>query len=183
LLPPHIGRTALLPPFLGHFAHQLRDNHDQMLADFLELQVRGAAHAELTLAALKSSVLEREAPHPEVLDAGLGVLGSADLTPALVQIHQPVLVVSGQYDRVTSRKQRSTCINTPERGRRRHSSCCARPAVSCDCLGLGLRHAARRRAPAVVAGVFSPGVRGCRALASGGCQRRPGHQQSYAAVV
>jgi len=81
---------------------ELRDNYGQMLADFLELQVRGAAHAELTLAALKSSVLEHEAPHPEALDAGLGVLRSADLTPVLGHIRQPVLVVSGQYDRVTS---------------------------------------------------------------------------------
>jgi pimeloyl-[acyl-carrier protein] methyl ester esterase len=93
---------GVAPAVLEHFAHQLHDNYRQLLADFLELQVRGAAHAELTLAALKSSVLEREAPHPEALDAGLGVLRSADLTPALGHIRQPVLVVSGQYDRVTS---------------------------------------------------------------------------------
>ena len=64
--------------------------------------MRGAANAELTLAILKSSVLEHTSPHPEALDAGLGVLRSADLTSALSAIRQPVLVVSGQYDRVTS---------------------------------------------------------------------------------
>ena len=93
---------GVAPAILEQFARQLRDNHGQMLADFLELQVRGAAHAELTLAALRSSLLERGAPHPEALEAGLGVLRSADLTPALSAIRQPVLVVSGQYDRVTS---------------------------------------------------------------------------------
>ncbi len=93
---------GVAPTVLEHFAHQLRDSYDQLLADFLELQVRGAAHAELTLAALKNSVLEREAPHPEALEAGLSVLRSTDLTPVLGHIRQPVLVISGQYDRVTS---------------------------------------------------------------------------------
>src|SRR5882757_4718798 len=62
------------PAVLEQFARQSRDNTGQLLADFLDLQVRGAAQAELTLAALTSSLLEREAPHPEALDAGLGVL-------------------------------------------------------------------------------------------------------------
>src|SRR5260370_6704524 len=92
---PHSGMGGSAPAVLKHFAHQLRDNYGQSLADFLELQVRGAAHAELTLAALKNGVLEREAPHLEALDGGLGVLRSADLTPMLGHIRQPVLVVSG----------------------------------------------------------------------------------------
>jgi len=91
-----------VPAILDHFEHELRGNYGQMLTDFLDLQVRGAAHAELALAALKRSVLECEAPHWEALHAGLDVLRTADLTPALMHIHQPALVVSGQYDRVTS---------------------------------------------------------------------------------
>ncbi|MDP8984717.1 MAG: alpha/beta fold hydrolase [Pseudomonadota bacterium] len=93
---------GVAPAVLETFARQSRENPGQMLEDFLELQVRGAAHADLTLAALKRSVLACAAPHPEALEAGLGVLRSTDLTATLGHIRQPVLVVSGQYDRVTS---------------------------------------------------------------------------------
>jgi len=65
-----------------------------------------------------------------------------------------------QYDRVTSpASSAGTCINTPERGRRRHSSCCASPASHVIALdsAFGMLRAAGRRSRA---GVFSTGVRG-----------------------
>jgi pimeloyl-[acyl-carrier protein] methyl ester esterase len=104
---PRFLRTAhwphgVAPQLLDHWAAELQANHSRMVADFLDLQVRGAEHPETALAALQGAVLGSRAPNPEALGAALDILRTTDLTPRLAAIHQPALVIAGQYDRVTS---------------------------------------------------------------------------------
>jgi pimeloyl-[acyl-carrier protein] methyl ester esterase len=92
---------ALAPEVLAQFAHQLQCNYRQALADFLELQVRGSAHAASALATLRAAILTHGEAAPEALSAGLEMLMRNDLRSQLGELGAPVLLLYGERDRIT----------------------------------------------------------------------------------
>jgi pimeloyl-[acyl-carrier protein] methyl ester esterase len=84
------------------FRYVLEQDWEQTLADFLWLQLRGSRHAEASQRIMESALAEHGAPHPEALRNGLDLLDALDLRPRVKAITQPVLIISGQNDRVTS---------------------------------------------------------------------------------
>jgi pimeloyl-[acyl-carrier protein] methyl ester esterase len=84
------------------FRYVLEQDWEQTLADFLWLQLRGSRHAEESQRIMESALAEHGAPHPEALCNGLDLLDTLDLRPRVNAITQPVLIISGQNDRVTS---------------------------------------------------------------------------------
>ncbi len=86
---------------LERFAARLEGDYRLTVSDFLELQVRGSRDAEEILRTLRRALLEHGEAQPAALLAGLGILRGTDLRAGLGQLHQPTLVISGQYDRVT----------------------------------------------------------------------------------
>ena len=83
------------------FASQLKANYRQTVNDFLELQTRGSVQAGPVLAELRSALDERGDAAPGALRAGLSILEQSDLRAEAASISAPVLLVSGQYDRIT----------------------------------------------------------------------------------
>lgn len=94
---PH-GMSASV---LQGFARQLATDYRQTVSDFLELQVRGSVNSDVVLKMLRDALFKHGEAQPEALTAGLDLLKTTDLRPQLPAITQPVVVVSGQYDRVT----------------------------------------------------------------------------------
>ncbi|MGH8231297.1 MAG: pimeloyl-ACP methyl ester esterase BioH [Steroidobacteraceae bacterium] len=86
---------------LQRFAQQLAADPDQTVADFLELQVRGSAAAPAVLLRLQRALREHGSARPEALQAGLALLEHGDLRALARSLRLPVLVIAGQYDRVT----------------------------------------------------------------------------------
>jgi pimeloyl-[acyl-carrier protein] methyl ester esterase len=74
----------------------------QCLRDFVQLQVRGGRNAEHTQQQLDATLEAHGLPRAAALRAGLALLTSLDQRAQLAHIQQPVLVLSGQNDRVTS---------------------------------------------------------------------------------
>jgi pimeloyl-[acyl-carrier protein] methyl ester esterase len=83
------------------FAAQLEQDWRQTLRDFVQLQVRGGRNAETTQQQLEAALEAHGLPRMAALRAGLAMLTVLDQRTVLAQIQQPVLVVSGQNDRVT----------------------------------------------------------------------------------
>jgi pimeloyl-[acyl-carrier protein] methyl ester esterase len=50
---------------------------------------------------MEAALAGQGAPHPDALRNGLDLLDGLDLRPRIPEITQPVLVISGQNDRVT----------------------------------------------------------------------------------
>ena len=86
---------------LESFAASLAKDHRKTLRDFLTLQLRGDRHAATLLAELRRTLGERGDPDPGALRAGLDILGGTDLRDRLAAVHQPVLVIAGERDRLT----------------------------------------------------------------------------------
>jgi pimeloyl-[acyl-carrier protein] methyl ester esterase len=84
------------------FRHVLEQDWRQTLSDFVWLQLRGSRHADESQRLIESALAEHGAPHPEALRNGLDLLDKLDLRPRVKAITQPVLIISGQNDRVTS---------------------------------------------------------------------------------
>lgn len=89
------------PQRLTEQEEQLRTDYRRTVADFLELQVRGSAGGEATLAQLQAALFAHGEARPQALARGLQLLRDGDLRPLLGAIAQPALVIAGQYDRVT----------------------------------------------------------------------------------
>jgi pimeloyl-[acyl-carrier protein] methyl ester esterase len=87
---------------LEGFAKHFETDYRQTVSDFLDLQARGSANSDAVLKALKRALFEHGEAQPEALRTGLQILETFDLRPKLSAIHQPTLVIAGQYDRVTS---------------------------------------------------------------------------------
>lgn len=83
------------------FRALLEQDWQQTLSDFVWLQLRGSRNAEAAQAALEAALTTQGAPHAQALRHGLDLLGALDLRSRVPHIRQPVLVVSGQNDRVT----------------------------------------------------------------------------------
>ena len=92
---------GLEPELLQRFATGLETDYARTVSDFLELQVRGSSAATATLQQLRAALQRHGDATPAALGAGLGQLAGEDLRELAATITQPVLLLSGQYDRVT----------------------------------------------------------------------------------
>lgn len=87
---------------LRAFATVLAQDWQQTLQDFVWLQLRGSRNAESARQILAAALAEHGAPQPAALRADLALLATLDLRERVPLIKQPVLLVSGQNDRVTA---------------------------------------------------------------------------------
>jgi pimeloyl-[acyl-carrier protein] methyl ester esterase len=87
---------------LRAFRNVLDQDWQQTLSDFVWLQLRGSRNAEASQHIMQAALAEQGAPHPDALRNGLDLLDQLDLRPRVQGITQPVLLISGQNDRVTS---------------------------------------------------------------------------------
>jgi pimeloyl-[acyl-carrier protein] methyl ester esterase len=87
---------------LRSFAEQLARDAPRTIADFLELQVRGSADAGAAQASLRHALQQHGSAHAEALRIGLALLEHNDLRELARRVDLPTLLISGQYDRVTS---------------------------------------------------------------------------------
>ena len=92
---------GLEPAALQRVAAGMTRAPGPMLEEFLALQVRGGAASEATLATLRQALADGGAARREALSAGLQWLADTDLRARARALHLPVLLLSGQNDRVT----------------------------------------------------------------------------------
>jgi pimeloyl-[acyl-carrier protein] methyl ester esterase len=92
---------GLAPEVLQRFATGLQADPARTVSDFLELQVRGSSAASATLRQLRAALERQGAAAPAALAAGLEQLADADLRGLARTLTLPVLLLSGQCDRVT----------------------------------------------------------------------------------
>jgi pimeloyl-[acyl-carrier protein] methyl ester esterase len=83
------------------FRELLEQDWRDTLRDFVHLQVRGSRNAEAIQQQLNHALQFHGMPREAALRAGLALLASVDQRADASLIHQPVLVLSGQHDRVT----------------------------------------------------------------------------------
>jgi pimeloyl-[acyl-carrier protein] methyl ester esterase len=86
---------------LRQFAAQLTHDAGRTIDDFIELQLRGSADAAAVRAALQDALRLHGDAESAALAAGLALLEGNDLRALARRIEVPVLVITGQYDRVT----------------------------------------------------------------------------------
>lgn len=116
--PARVGRLALIaatPKFtagatwtaglpeceLMQFARQLTTEPGRAVQRFLALQVRGDPNPITVLRELRRRLDMGGAPQSEALAAGFGLLRDSDLRSEVATIVQPLLVICGEYDRIT----------------------------------------------------------------------------------
>ncbi len=92
---------GLDPRSMQAFRTVLEQDWQQTLSDFVWLQLRGSRHAEAAQRVLEAALAAQGAPRTEALRSGLDLLDHVDLRAQVARITQPVLLVSGQNDRVT----------------------------------------------------------------------------------
>jgi pimeloyl-[acyl-carrier protein] methyl ester esterase len=92
---------GLDPAALQRVASGLADDPVRTVEEFLELQVRGGAAAATTLTLLQEALALHGRAQPPALAAGLEWLRGTDLRSLAPTLRQPVLLLSGQNDRVT----------------------------------------------------------------------------------
>ena len=85
---------------LDRFAAELRTDLDATVRRFLALQVQGGAAAGATLRRLRRALAQAGVARPEALEAGLELLKTVDLRPALPQIEVPLVWILGGRDRL-----------------------------------------------------------------------------------
>ena len=89
------------PETLNQFAAELERDHAATLRRFLALQVRGSENERALLADLRSRLLSHGEPDLCALRTGLEILREVDLRGELASIHQPVLLIAGERDKLT----------------------------------------------------------------------------------
>jgi len=89
------------PHTLQVFEDMVQRDWQQLIEDFLWLQVRGTQQAEETLGELQAALQAQGEPRREALLDGLRLLGEVDLRPMLAGLRQPALIIAGRNDRVT----------------------------------------------------------------------------------
>lgn len=89
------------PGTLQVFQDMVERDWQQLVEDFLWLQVRGTQQAGQTLQQLHAALATQGEPRREALLAGLHSLGDVDLRSTVTAVRQPALIVSGLNDRVT----------------------------------------------------------------------------------
>jgi pimeloyl-[acyl-carrier protein] methyl ester esterase len=90
--------TGMDVRLLDDFAEHLNKNCQATLLRFLSLQVNGLPNQKELLKALKTAVLECDAPDQNTLLGGLDILKYADLRPVLSVLNIPVSVILGGLD-------------------------------------------------------------------------------------
>lgn len=95
------GGPGMPPATAAAFRARLLEDVPQAQRDFLDLQVRGSMHAPASLAQLRAALAVHGAADAAALRASLDCLYANDLRPRLESVRVPVLVIAGQYDRVT----------------------------------------------------------------------------------
>lgn len=93
---PHAMNRETLQEFAGFLMQQPEDTLNQ----FLGLQVYGQAKARETLKELRQHILNQPSAELEALKAGLDILLDSDLRPIVKKIQTPVLMISGEKDRL-----------------------------------------------------------------------------------
>jgi pimeloyl-[acyl-carrier protein] methyl ester esterase len=93
---PHGIHSAVLQ----RFASGLGADSVRVVDEFLELQVRGSSAAAATLQRLRAALEQRGRATPAALAGGLDQLAGEDLRDLARTLALPVLLVSGQHDRV-----------------------------------------------------------------------------------
>jgi pimeloyl-[acyl-carrier protein] methyl ester esterase len=83
-------------------AKQLREDYQQTIRDFLDLQVRGSVEGASVIEQLRKALFVHGQAKPEALETGLSTLATSDLRPTLPHVRTPTLVVAGQNDRITA---------------------------------------------------------------------------------
>jgi len=86
---------------LAQMRARLASDYAGTISEFLELQLRGSRDAAALLRALRAALRTQGDAVPAALLTGLDALAHSDLRTLLPQIHQPLLAVGGQYDRIT----------------------------------------------------------------------------------
>jgi pimeloyl-[acyl-carrier protein] methyl ester esterase len=86
---------------LAQFAGDLEQNHAATLRRFISLQLRGSENERELLARLRERLFSRGEPDMAALRAGLDILREADLRGKLQHIRQPVMIISGERDKLT----------------------------------------------------------------------------------
>jgi pimeloyl-[acyl-carrier protein] methyl ester esterase len=95
---------AMAPRTLDLFIQALGDDHGKALERFLALQMLGSDLSQENLRRLKHRLRERPDPHPKALEAGLDLLKSADLRPALSELTCPTAWLYGDRDTLAPSK-------------------------------------------------------------------------------
>jgi pimeloyl-[acyl-carrier protein] methyl ester esterase len=85
---------------LGAFADHLARDQRRTVREFLDLQVRGSANAEATLAALQAALQAQGECPPDTLRRAARMLHAVDQRPRLALVQAPALVIAGEYDRL-----------------------------------------------------------------------------------
>lgn len=93
---------AMAPEQMCAFRAVLGQDWESTLQDFVWLQLRGSRNAEMARTTLEAALAAQGGPDPVALRSGLDLLDTLDLRLLVPRIRQPVLIVSGQHDRVTS---------------------------------------------------------------------------------
>jgi pimeloyl-[acyl-carrier protein] methyl ester esterase len=78
----------------------LAQDYRRTVREFLELQVRGSANAEATLAALQAALQAQGECPPDTLRRAARMLHAVDQRPRLALVEAPTLVIAGEYDRL-----------------------------------------------------------------------------------
>jgi pimeloyl-[acyl-carrier protein] methyl ester esterase len=89
------------PERLAAQAATLRADYRRTVSEFLELQVRGGAGSDDTLAQLRAALFAHGEARPAALARGLDLLRAGDLRALAPRVAVPALVIAGQYDRIT----------------------------------------------------------------------------------
>lgn len=90
---------GMSPAVFAQFFAKLNENIAMTVQDFLSLQVRGDAHAMLTLKTLRARLMEYP-PDARMLEASLAMLRDTDLRSLLPAIQLPTLLIAGEHDRI-----------------------------------------------------------------------------------
>lgn len=93
---PHAMDEAVL----DNFAQQLEQDYKKTVDKFMALQMFGADDYKQSLKILKQFMASRPMPSIETLRQGLKILKTTDLRAVLKDIPQPVLMISGEHDRL-----------------------------------------------------------------------------------
>lgn len=93
--------AATLRSFAGQLERDAARTIADILADFLELQVRGSRDAAAVRMRLQEALQRHGMAQPQALRAGLALLEHNDLRELARRIDMPALVIAGQNDRVT----------------------------------------------------------------------------------
>ena len=86
---------------LQQFTTELERDHAATLRRFLSLQMRGSTNERELLMNLRSHLFNRGEPDILALRGGLRILCDTDLRKELASIRQPVLLVTGERDKLT----------------------------------------------------------------------------------